>query len=132
MTKGEQTGAILVLVTIIALLFLWLLKKKQTPAPQTTTQTSVTLQGTTTTFPARNDNNEVTLRVCTYDSGAQLTLDPRATNGSICPPVFIDITGKQGNLVKDALIVVPQSGQTSFTTTPAATPTPAGDMAEAI
>jgi hypothetical protein len=107
LTKNEQTWSVLILATLIALLALWLHKKKTAGA---TTQTSVTVQGQTTNFPSRNDNNEVLLRVCTYDSGSQLTLDPGAVGGH-CPPVYTDISGKSGNLVKDEVITVPQAGQ---------------------
>ena len=131
MTRDEQTWSVLALLVTIVLLFLWLSKKRSTPAPQTTTQTSVTLQGQTTTFPTRTDNNDIQLRICTYDSGAQLTLNPLAVNGQACPPVFSDLTGKVGNLVKDEIVIIPTAGQNTFASNPPAGPqtttTPATD-----
>ena len=135
MTRDQQTWSVLALLTAIVLLFLWLSKKRSTPAPQTTTQTSVTLQGQTTNVPTRTDNNEIQLRVCTYDSGAQLTLNPLAVNGQACPPVFADLTGKTGNLVKDEVITIPTAGQNSFASNPPApqaTATPGTDTNPAI
>ena len=131
MTKSEQTWTVLSVVTLLALLYFWLKKKESQPT--TRTQTSVTLEGTTTSFPTRTDNNNVQLRICTYDSGAQLTLNPLSVNGNACPPVYIDVTGKQGNLVKDELLAVPQAGQNTFASNPGqVTPNPATDNVEAI
>ena len=106
MTKNERTWSVLILALIIALLVFWLRKKQ---AASAVTQTSVQVGNVTTQFPSRNDNNQVLLRICNYDSGAQLTLDPGAVGGH-CPPVYTDITGKSGNLVSDNVITVPNPG----------------------
>jgi hypothetical protein len=117
MTKDERTWSVLALATVILLLVLWLWKKRDMALipkpPTTTTQTSVTLSGTTTQFGSRNDQNQILLRICTYDSGAQLTLDPGAVGGH-CPPVYADITGKAGNLLTDEVITIPNAGQNVY------------------
>lgn len=108
MSKTEKSWSILLLAVVILLLFFWLRKKS---AAGTQTQTAVTVGGQTSTFPTRNDNNERLLRQCTYDSGKILTLDPLGAGGNACPPVYTDIAGNTGNLLKDEVIAIPQSGQ---------------------
>src|SRR4029077_8635381 len=113
--KDERTWSVLALMVAILLLVLWLYKKRAaTPGP--TTQTSVTVGGSTTQFGSRNDNNEILLRQCTYDSGAILTLDPGAVGGR-CPPVYTDISGKSGVLQKDEVITIPNAGQNVYNLT---------------
>jgi hypothetical protein len=108
MTQTAKTWTILGLVLAILLLILYLNRKKAA-TPTTTTNTSVNIGGTTSQFPTRNQNNAQLLRICTYDSGEQLSLDPGAVGGR-CPVVYTDIAGKTGNLVKDEIITLPNAG----------------------
>jgi hypothetical protein len=113
MNQTTKTWSIVLLVVAILLLVLWL-RKKQTTSPSTTTNTSVKTGGVTTNFPSRDESNNQLLRVCTYDSGESLSLDPSAVGGH-CPPVYTDIAGKTGYLVKDEIITLPQAGTFSGT-----------------
>jgi hypothetical protein len=115
MNRTAKTWTVLALALIIVLLVLWLRKKHATVATtSTTTNTSVTVGSDTTQFPSRNETNNQLLRVCTYDSGETLSLDPGAVGGH-CPPVYTDLAGKTGYLVKDEIIVLPQAGTFSGT-----------------
>jgi hypothetical protein len=105
MTQTAKTWTILGLVLAILLLILYLNRKKTA----TTTNTSVNIGGASTQFPTRNQNNAQLLRICTYDSGEQLSLDPGAVGGR-CPVVYTDIAGKSGNLIKDEIITLPNAG----------------------
>ncbi len=111
MSKTARTWTILILTLVIIILILWLLRRKSSMM----TNTSVKIGGDVSHFPTRNETNERLLRICTYDSGEQLSLDPNAVGGH-CPPVYTDIAGKTGNLVKDEIIALPQAG--TFTGTP--------------
>jgi hypothetical protein len=114
MSQTSKTWSVVLLVVAILLLVLWL-RKKHATASSTTTNTAVTVGSDTTQFPSRNESNNQLLRVCTYDNGEQLSLDPGAVGGH-CPPVYTDIAGKTGNLVKDEIITLPQAG--TYTGTP--------------
>jgi hypothetical protein len=111
MTQSEKTWTVVGLFLAILLLVLYLLRKKST------TNTSVNIPDASnpvSNFPSRNANNNQLLRVCTYDSGESLSLDPAAVGGH-CPPVYTDIAGKTGYLLKDEIIVLPQAGNFSGT-----------------
>jgi hypothetical protein len=108
MTQTAKTWSAIGLILAILLLILYLMRKK-TPPPTTQTNTSVNINGDLTQFPTRNQNNAQLLRICTYDSGEQLSLDPGAVGGR-CPTVYTDIAGKSGNLVKDEIITLPNAG----------------------
>jgi hypothetical protein len=115
MNQTTKTWSVVLLVLAILLLVLWLRKKNATAATSsTTTNTAVTVGSDTTQFPSRNESNNQLLRVCTYDNGEQLSLDPGAVGGH-CPPVYTDIAGRSGNLTKDEIITLPQAGTYSGT-----------------
>ena len=112
MNKTAKTWAVLVISVTLLLLLLWLRNKRITGAM---TNTTVTIGGTDVTkFPTRDETNARLLRICTYDNGEVLSLDPNAVGGH-CPPVYTDIAGKTGNLVKDDIITLPQAGTFSGT-----------------
>jgi hypothetical protein len=118
MTQTTKTWTVLGLVLAILLLVLWLRKKNATaPAPTSTgvmTNTTVTVGSDVTQYPSRDESNNRLLRICTYDNGEQLSLDPNAVGGH-CPPVYTDIAGKTGYLTKDEIITLPQAGTYSGT-----------------
>jgi len=108
MTQTAKTWSVIGLILAILLLILYLMRKKQS-ATGVQTNTSVKIGGDVTQFPTRNQNNAQLLRICTYDNGEQLSLDPGAVGGR-CPVVYTDIAGKTGMLVKDEIITLPNAG----------------------
>ena len=112
MTTKDRNTWIGVSVLAAILLLWWYLRKRQT----VTTQTSVKISGGGLNYQSnslpQNQLGERLLRVCTYDNGLQISLDPGAVGGH-CPPVYTDISGKSGTLVKDDVITLPSTGTTT-------------------
>jgi hypothetical protein len=112
MTNGERNTVVGLSLLAAIILLWWYLRKRQ----GVTTQTSVKITGGGLNYQSnslpQNQMGERLLRICTYDSGATLSLNPGAVGGDHCPPVYTDVAGKSGNLLKDEVITLPSTGTT--------------------